>query len=78
MIHTARPVKREDYYWFHYREAGSYEGEVTINGAENAKGARVTAPEVERPETVHLLLRVTDKGDPPLSRYERVIVTITP
>jgi hypothetical protein len=38
----------------------------------------VTAPEVERPETVHLILRVTDKGDPPLSRYERVIVTVTP
>jgi len=66
------------YFWFHYREAGSCEGEVTINGAENAVGARVTAPEVERPETVHLILRVTDKGDPPLSRYKRVVVTITP
>jgi hypothetical protein len=66
------------YYWFHYREAGSYDGAVTIHGAENAKGAWVTAPKVERPETVHLILRVTDKGEPPLSRYERVIVTVTP
>jgi hypothetical protein len=66
------------YVWFPYREAGSYRGVVTINGAENAAGVWVTAPKVERPETVHFILRVTDKGNPPLSRYRRVIVTVTP
>ena len=64
--------------WFPYREAGSYKGVVTINGAENAAGVWVSAPKVERPETVHFILRVTDKGSPPLSRYRRVIVTVTP
>jgi len=29
-------------------------------------------------ETMHIILRVTDKGTPPLSRYKRIIVTITP
>ena len=38
----------------------------------------LTAPKVEKPETLHFILRVTDKGRPPLSRYERVIVTVTP
>ena len=66
------------YVWFPYREAGSCTGVVTINGAENAAGVWATAPKVERPETVHFILRVTDKGSPPLSRYRRVIVTVAP
>jgi hypothetical protein len=66
------------YFWFPYPEAGSYKGTVKINGAENAVGAWVTAPKVDKPEAVHFILRVTDKGSPSLSRYKRVIVTITP
>jgi hypothetical protein len=38
----------------------------------------LVAPNVDKPETVHFILRVSDKGNPPLSRYKRVIVTITP
>ena len=66
------------YVWFPYREAGSFRGVVTVDGAENAAGVWVVAPKVERPETVHFILRVTDKGAPPLSRYRRVIVTVAP
>ena len=66
------------YFWFPYPEAGSYKGTVKINGAENAVGAWVAAPKVDKPETVHFILRATDKGSPSLSRYKRVIVTITP
>jgi len=65
-------------FWFPYPEAGSYKGAVKIDGAENAVGAWVIAPKVDKPETVHFILRVTDKGSPPLSRYKRVIVTIKP
>jgi len=66
------------YLWFPYPEAGSYKGTVKINGAENAVRAWVTAPKVDKPETLHFILRVTDKGSPALSRYKRVIVTVTP
>jgi hypothetical protein len=38
----------------------------------------IRAPEVESPRTVHFILKVTDKGTPALSRYQRVIVTIVP
>jgi hypothetical protein len=65
------------YFWFHYREAGSFAGIIPA-GAENSTAVWVTAPKVEKPETAHFILRVTDKGSPPLSRYRRVIVTITP
>ncbi|MGE5327582.1 MAG: nucleoside hydrolase-like domain-containing protein [Deltaproteobacteria bacterium] len=65
------------YYWFQYPEAGSYEGQVEMS-AEDASGIALTAPKVDKPETIHFILRVTDKGRPPLSRYKRVIVTVTP
>lgn len=64
--------------WFNYPEAGSYNKMININGAENAHGAYVTAPEVEKKETAHFILKVTDKGIPSLSRYKRIIVTILP
>lgn len=64
--------------WFHYPEAGSYKQEISISGAENAHGAYVVAPQVERPETAHFILKITDKGTPPLTRYKRVIVSINP
>lgn len=66
------------YFWFNYREAGTYKDVVKVDGAENAIGAWVIAPKVEKPETLHFILRVTDKGTPSLTRYKRVIVTVLP
>jgi hypothetical protein len=64
--------------WFNYPEAGSYKKELKLGPPENSHGIYGTAPEVEKEETIHIILKVTDKGEPPLSRYKRVIVTIVP
>lgn len=64
--------------WFQYLEAGSYKKLIGINGASNLWRLSVTAPEVAKKETVHFILKVTDKGTPRLSRYKRVIVNIVP
>ena len=64
--------------WFNYPEAGSYKKLVTIGGAENAHAVFLTAPEVDTEETVHFILKVTDKGTPALSRYKRIIVEVIP
>jgi len=66
------------YVWFQYPEAGSYREPIRINGADNLRALFITAPEVNKKETVHFILKVTDKGRPPLSRYKRVIVTLLP
>jgi len=66
------------YLWFHYPEAGSYKKLIKINSAENAQKVWVIAPEVDKKETAHFILRVTDKGKPSLSRYKRVLVNIIP
>ena len=67
------------YLWFQYREAGSYKGNVSFRPyAANLYELPVTAPVVDTTQTIHFILKVTDKGTPPLTRYKRVIVTVTP
>jgi hypothetical protein len=44
----------------------------------NLKHLSVTAPLVVKPVALHFILKVTDKGMPPLSRYRRVIVEVLP
>ncbi len=63
--------------WFNYPEAGTYKKLVSTS-AENIHGVYVTAPEVQEKETIHFIVKVTDKGTPALSRYKRVIVTVLP
>lgn len=65
------------YYWFAYPEAGTFKGNVKID-TENLSRINVIAPKVDKEETVHIIARVTDKGSPQLSRYQRVIVTLLP
>jgi len=66
------------FYWFQYPEAGTYKKTIPLTIAENLAQIDLMAPKVDKTETVHFILRVTDKGTPPLSRYKRVIVTIAP
>jgi hypothetical protein len=66
------------YYWFQYLEAGTCKTPLKFLAAENTIAVPLAAPKVDKEETAHVILRVTDKGTPPISRYKRVIVTITP
>lgn len=64
--------------WWHYREAGTYAGPVEITGAMTTD-ASLVVPGAARPgETIHVIVEATDTGDPPLTRYQRVIVRLRP
>lgn len=67
------------YEWIYYREPGSFATNrpLTIDNAK-APDASLVAPKVSKPETIHVVLAVTDGGAPPLTRYRRVIVTVYP
>ncbi|TPV53687.1 DUF1593 domain-containing protein [Aestuariibacter sp. GS-14] len=68
-----------EFYWFNYAEAGSMPASpVAIQSAENMARVAVVAPEVSKPETLHFILRLTDRGTPALTRYKRVVVTVVP
>ena len=66
------------YLWYHYPEAGTYPDVIAVEGSDNMRSVRVTVPDVNAPQTAHFILAVTDKGEPALTRYARVIVEITP
>lgn len=67
------------YLWFQYPEAGTYKGLVSFKPySSNLYDLPVTAPLVTAAQTIHFILKVTDKGTPALTRYKRVIVTVLP
>ena len=67
------------YLWMQYKEAGSFKGDVSSRPySPNLYDLPITAPVVKKTETVHFILKVTDKGTPALTRYKRVIVTVVP
>lgn len=65
------------YRWWQYVEAGSWPQAVPIHRAA-AADAEFVAPDVRRPETVHIILAVTDQGTPALTSYRRIIFTVDP
>jgi Protein of unknown function (DUF1593) len=67
------------YLWFAYKEAGTYKGSVSFRPySPNLYEIPFTAPVVENEQTIHFILKVTDKGTPAITRYKRVIVTVKP
>ncbi len=65
------------YRWWHYPEPSTYKKPLEISGAD-AQDARFVAPNVASTQTIHIILEVTDTGTPPLTRYQRVSVTVNP
>jgi len=77
------------YAWFYYGEAGT----LAMSSARTGQPLKIedadkpaawfTAPaapasRVLRYGTMHIILAVTDRGSPPLTRYRRVLVTVAP
>lgn len=68
---------RLSYQWIHYREAGTHPAWVNVNEPNQAKTS-VTLPKVTVPVSLHFVVAVTDDGEPKLTRYQRVIVSVKP
>ncbi len=64
--------------WFNYPEAGTLKEEVRIGGSENSHTVYFNAPKVDKKETIHFILKLTDKGTPALTRYKRIIIEVAP
>ena len=73
------------YRWQHYPEPGTFTFSsgrsarpLKIEGADQQQATFVAPDKFGRAGTAHVILAVTDSGSPPLTRYERVIVTVEP
>ena len=63
------------YRWFVYREPGTYPGRLTIEHSDSPN-ATLDIPTDASGKSIHVILEVTDDGQPPLTRYRRVVVAI--
>ena len=62
--------------WWQYNDAGTYPGDITFSDPE-ALTTTFRVPDDAKPgQTINVILEATDSGTPPLTRYQRVVVTI--
>jgi CubicO group peptidase (beta-lactamase class C family) len=62
--------------WFVYREAGTYQGEVSLTNV-SSPHVLLHVPTGAAGKTIHVVLTVHDNGTPPLAAYRRVVVTVS-
>lgn len=60
------------YEWFAYPEAGTYRGPLALNAT--SPEIRFNLPPDASGKTIHLLVAVRDRGEPPLARYRRAVL----
>ena len=63
------------YRWWVYKEPGTYWETAPIQG-ETRPEAVVTVPTNASGRTIHIVLEITDSGNPPLTSYRRIILEV--
>ena len=66
---------RLSFRWFIYPEAGSYGRDVPLSDA-TAETTTLTLPADAAGKSIHVVLAVTDNGEPGLTRYRRVVIHV--
>ena len=61
-------------HWWFYQAASSYQGPLALADADSLC-CRVTMPAAASGKSIHLILRVTDSGAPPLTAFRRIILS---
>jgi Cellulose-binding Sde182, nucleoside hydrolase-like domain/Cellulose-binding protein Sde0182, C-terminal domain len=64
------------YEWFNYQEAGTYGSAIALTDS-TSKTLLFKIPKDAKEKTIHILLRVTDDGAPPLAAYRRIVVQVS-
>ena len=64
-----------NFYWFHYKEAGTYKGDIIFDTPSLNKTS-IAFKNSEYSGLAHIILQVKDNVVPCLYRYARFIITI--
>ncbi len=62
--------------WWQFQIVDSYEGEVAIASPTSTSTVIVVPADAEPGQTIHMILEASDNAQLPLTRYQRVIITI--
>jgi len=66
------------YRWWQYGEADSFEGSIEIENSGSVNTSIQIPEEISEEVTIHIICEVRDNGTPPLTRYQRTIITVGP
>lgn len=61
--------------WWQYLEAGTYPKKAEIQNSTTLNPSLLVPADAVTGQTIHVILQVTDNGAPPLTRYQRVVIT---
>ncbi|WP_341224886.1 nucleoside hydrolase-like domain-containing protein [uncultured Arcticibacterium sp.] len=64
------------YKWWHYNDAGSYQGNVIIKKSLKRSTSLLVPADAKSGDTIHVICEVNDSGKPSLTRYQRTIITV--
>lgn len=64
--------------WWLDRDASSYRGSAELRPTGPWTASLTVPNNAARGETLHAICEVTDHGNPPLTRYRRVVITVVP
>ena len=62
--------------WWQYADADTYPGTVSFSTPETLTTTFQVPAAAVPGQTIHALIQVTDNGTPPLTSFQRVIVTV--
>jgi hypothetical protein len=63
--------------WWQWKEVDTYPGPVTLSDPTALAISMQVPADARAGQTIHLVLEATDNGTPALTRYQRVIVSVT-
>ena len=64
------------YRWWQYQEADTFDGTIEIKDAGKQEASFTVPDDAGKGKTIHVICEVTDAGTPPLTRYQRVVLTV--
>ena len=63
--------------WWRWKDVDTYPGEVTLSNATSLATSLQVPADAIAGQTIQLILEATDNGTPALTRYQRVVVSVT-
>jgi len=63
--------------WWRWKDVDTYPGDVTLSNATSLATSMEVPADAIAGQTIHLILEATDNGMPALTRYRRVVVSVT-
>jgi hypothetical protein len=63
--------------WWQWKDVDTYPGQVTLSNPTSLATSMQIPTDVAAGQTIHLILEATDNGTPALTRYQRIVVSVT-